>query len=431
MPYRTGPRSRRFRFALGNCAGRGLAEAAGAAARMGRRSLAVAAALLAWAVPAEIEPETVGNAMLPELRGDAWVWLHDYGGGGRSLLVDAASGEWIGSLGRSILSADLLMPRQGDHFYTVDTYFARGQRGERTDTLNYIDWRSLLVTGEVVIPPKKMVSIPPHGMSALTGDERFAAVQNFTPNQSVTVIDLASRAVVAETATPGCHGLYPSGVRQLNVICGDGAFLQIVLDETGAVASMARSAEWFDAEEDAVEMRAARIGETWYFGTLNGEIVPVSFAADGSLAPGERFRYATEAEALEGWTMAGGVPMDAAGGRLYVLTQSAGYDEHEGTGSEVWVFDPTSGERVSRIELVNDASGLVVTGGASPLLVTSAYHVPLPGWALTLLGWFGDDEVLSDLYRPVLDVYDAGGEHQRGIEKLVGPVHMHAVRPGD
>lgn len=417
MPHRIAPRSRRFRPGWGK--------------RRPATAILAAAAALACAAHAEIEPETVGNALLPERRGEAWVWLHDYGGGGRSLLVDAASGEWIGSLGRSILSADLLMPRTGDRFYTVDTYFARGQRGDRTDTLNYIDWRSLSVTAEVVIPPKKMVSIPPHGMSALTGDERFAAVQNFTPNQSVTVVDLASRAVVAETGTPGCHGLYPSGERQLNVICGDGAFLQIVLDETGAVASMARSTEWFDAEDDPVEMRAARIGETWYFGTLNGEIVPVSFAGDGTLSPGERFRYATEAEAEEGWTMAGGVPMDAAGGRLYVLAQSGGYDEHEDSGTEVWVFDPATGERVRRIELVNGASGIVVTGGASPLVVASAYHVPLPDWALTLLGWFGDDDVLSGLYRPVLDVYDAGGEHLRGIEKLVGPVHMHAVRPGD
>ena len=380
---------------------------------------ASAVALMALAGFAELANDETGSATLPAERSTSWVWVHDYGAGGRSILVDVADGAWLGALPRSYLSVDMVMPA-GQRLFTVDTYYTRGVRGERTDTVNAIDWPTLATTGETVIPPKKMVSIPPHGMVALTGDERFIAVQNFTPTQSVTVVNLDTRELTTEVQTPGCHAIYPSGDRQLNVICGGGGFLSIKLDADGKLVSQTRTDDWFDKEDGPVEMRAGRIGDTYYFVNLIGEVVPVSFDADGNLVMEPRFRYATDAEIDDGWTAAGltQVAVDASAGRLYVLMQSGGEAEHESPGSEVWVFDVATTTRINRIELEHIAIGVAMTHGDDPYLLANAFVLPIPGWAAGLLYLFGNEEVFERISEAALDVYDADGNLLRTIEDL-------------
>ena len=64
----------------------------------------------------------------------------------------------------------------------------------------------------------------------LTDDERFLLIYNFTPAQSVSVVDIGERKFVGEVETAGCALVYPTGRRSFFSICSDGALLVMTLD---------------------------------------------------------------------------------------------------------------------------------------------------------------------------------------------------------
>ena len=85
--------------------------------------------------------------------------------------------------------------------------------------------------GEVVLPgAKRMQVVPQKAALQVTRDGAFAFVFNFTPGSSVTVVDLARRAVVNEIAVPGCMLTYPMADTGFVTLCGDGSLQAFELD---------------------------------------------------------------------------------------------------------------------------------------------------------------------------------------------------------
>src|SRR5581483_845654 len=138
----------------------------------------------------------------------------------------------------------------------------------------------LAPVGEIGIPPKRSSNMPMMGDAELTDDGRFLLIYNFTPAQSVTVVDASTHKLVGEIETAGCALIYPTGVRSFFSICADGSLLNVHLDGGGHAASRERTGHVFDVAKDPVTEKGVRVGNTWLFVTYSGVMYPVQVTPD-------------------------------------------------------------------------------------------------------------------------------------------------------
>src|SRR5579862_5853185 len=161
------------------------------------------AALLLWSAAgparADLPPETgtgTSVATLPMPPSKHWVWVNDFVfphmADGMAYLVDGDTGRYLGTLSTGYSFQHLVLPRDGKVIYSPETYFSRGTRGERTDVITLYDPAHLAPIGEIGIPPKRASNMPMMANAELTDDGRFLLIYNFTPAQSITVVDTKS-----------------------------------------------------------------------------------------------------------------------------------------------------------------------------------------------------------------------------------------------
>ncbi|HET6630932.1 MAG TPA: amine dehydrogenase large subunit [Woeseiaceae bacterium] len=350
---------------------------------------------LALPAAAEVPLETPHVATLGE-PAPHWFWADDVAffnmADGRAYLYDADSGRMLGMLSTGIFYAKFETPDDYSIIYSPESYYSRHTRGERTDVITYYDTRTLEVVDETIIPPRRHSGVPNIGFSALTDNERFLTVYNFSPAQSVSVVDVETREFVGELATPGCALTYAAGERSFFMMCGDGSLLTIALDEAGKEASREKSEPFFDPAADPVMEKPVRRGDTWYFVSFEGNIHEVDVSQD---APAFAEPWPLAGEGQAGWRPGGSqlLAIHPERNELAVLMhEGGGPGSHKNPGTEIWVYDLENRERVRRIELAAPAVAINVTRDANPVLVASHGG-------------------------PVIDVYDfASGEHLRTIE---------------
>ncbi len=341
----------------------------------GLAGLAVAFTLLmtGGAAEAQLQPEPLVRQDLPATGSAHWVWVNDivfhHMADGKAFLFDGDSGNMLGMLSTGFGFGGVVVPGNGSVIASPETYFSRGTRGTRTDVVTLYDSRTLDPIEEIVIPAKRASTMPMRASAALTDDDRFLLIYNFTPAQSVTVVDLRARKFVGEVGTPGCALVYPTGPRSFFSLCGDGTALAIQLDDAGLAIAMERTPSLFDAEQDPVTEKAVRDGETWLFASFAGDIVPVE-TVEGRTRAGVRWSLTTAEERKEGWKPGGlqHLALHVASRRLYSLMHKGGPDSHKDPGSEIWVYDLASRERKQRIMLEAPLTSIAVTGDDAPLL---------------------------------------------------------------
>ena len=310
------------------------------------------AALLASAAHADLPVETTGRVeILPEPHGPHWAWAADVVLR-RSTLVDLESGRTLGMLDGGFGITSGLFPTRRREIYVPETHYSRGSRGERTDVVTFYDASSLAPVAEVRIPPRRAFNALIAANAALSDDERFVAVFNYTPATSLSIVDVERRAFVTEIATPGCSLAYAAGPRRFASLCADGALLTLSLDKGGHEASRQRSEPFFDPMQDPVTEKAVRLGDSWLFVSFEGLVHPVDVSGP---APrfGERWSLLDSADRKEGWRVGGQQHLALHGptGRLYSLVHQGGPDTHKQAGTELWVYDVAMRRRVQRIEL--------------------------------------------------------------------------------
>lgn len=376
------------------------------------RGAAFVLAVLVLAAGARAQlPETMGSATLPA-RGPHWLWVDDVSFAniidGRAYLVDADSGRMLGMLSTGAMFVSLELASDYSAIYAPETYYSRGTRGTRTDVITRYDPRTLEAKDEIVIPAGRQSGLPMLSYSGLTDDQRFLVVYNFTPAQSVTVVDLSARKAAGEIATPGCALVYPSGPRRFSMLCADGRLQQIELAADGKESSRSLSDPFFDPEKDPVTEKGVRAGNHWYFASFDGLVhgVDVSGAAPKFAKP---WPIVSAEERAAEWRTSGAqhVAIHAATGRLYFLMRQGPEHSRKEPCEELWVFDVATQKRVQRLKLAAPAMSVAVTPDAAPLIVTS-------------LGAGG-----------VIEVYDAAGVHLRKIEGLgQTPLLIQTLPPG-
>lgn len=332
-------------------------------------------AILFWALTAaaDVKVDPLIGSDLPAKPGAHWVWVNDivfhHMADGKAFLLDGDSGRMLGMLSTGFGFNGVVLPANKSLILSPETYFSRGTRGERTDVVTLYDSRKLSPIGEIAIPSKRAGTLPMVQNSAVTDDDRFLLIYNFTPAQSVSVVDLRSRKMAGEIDIAGCALVYPVGPRAFFSLCGDGAALVVTLDKAGKVANKQRSARLFDPQSDPVTEKAVRDGKTWLFASFSGDILPVEYA-DGSVRAGTRWPLTSAAERKEKWLPGGmqHLAIHAASRRLFSLMHQGGPDSHKDPGSQIWVYDLANQRRTQRIALQGPSTSITVSSDSKPLL---------------------------------------------------------------
>lgn len=341
------------------------------------RGMAAMAALVAFlwagAAGAQLQPDPLVRQDLPA-PGPNWVWVNDivfhHMGDGKAFLIDGDSGQMLGMLSTGTAFTGVVMTKDRRLVLAPEIYFSRGTRGTRTDVVTFYDGRTLDAIHEVGIPPKRVNALPMPTLYGLTDDDRFLAIYNFTPAQSVTIVDVKTRRFVGEIDSAGCALAIPTGNRSFMAVCGDGTALGVKLDDKGRQLKKARTTvPIFDPQTDPVHDKGARYLNSYLFPTYEGDVVTVDFV-DGVPRPGARWPLLDEAARKESWKPGGMQPFATheATKRLYALMHVGGKDTHKQPGTQVWVYDLETKARVKRIELANVATAIAVSSAPKPLL---------------------------------------------------------------
>lgn len=228
------------------------------------------------------------------------------------------------------------------------TYFSRGSRGTRTDVVEFSDNRTLAVTHEVVLPPKRAQTLPTEFSLAYSPDQRFLFVANLTPATSITVVDVAKLAVSGEIDTDGCVLAIPSGPRQVSSLCENGRLLTVTVGDDGHETARAISNQFFNADQDPIFVQGAPIPGGVLFLSFLGDLYEVSFT-DGT--PSFAAPWSVVEARDRGKLRPGGQQLLAyhrRSGRLFVPLHRGGEGTHKLGGSEIVVIDKASHRRLAR-----------------------------------------------------------------------------------
>jgi methylamine dehydrogenase heavy chain len=344
---------------------------------------------IALAAPAKAEnkafPKPLAEEPLPSVSKLPAEWpasvvtVHDFHFNaivdGRVAVVDTANQvQPLKGLVRAAQFANFLIAKDKGELYTSETFYSRLTRGERTDVITIWDMATLQPKGEIVLPGgKRQQSVTYPHLFQLTNGGAWALVANFTPAQSVSVVDLVNRKVLGEIDLPGCAQIYPTGTRGFTSLCADGSLFSVALDASGAVASSTSLQKVHDIDQQALFGTPALVGTTAWFVSFHGMIQ--GFDLSGTVAkplPG-MFSVGTAEGGTPEWRPGGWQVINAdAAGKLYVLMSPNGKEgSHKDGGNEVWVVDPVKKARTLRIALKGQSVALAVTKEPVPHLVVA------------------------------------------------------------
>ncbi len=330
--------------------------------------------------PAPLAEEPIPAVQtLPQTYPASWIMVHDFNFNamidGRGVLVDTADPVTpVKGIVQIPQFGSLLVSRTGSEIYTAETYYSRLTRGERTDVITVWDKATLAPTAEIVLPGgKRLQQVTYKNNFQFLNSEKWAAIANFTPAQSVTIVDLAGRKVLGEIDLPGCSMIYPTGERGFTTLCADGTMTTLQLGPDGALASSTNVDTTVDIDGQPLFAMPAMVGSTAWFVSYHGQVRGFDLSGPVARPVGQVFSVGTAEGAAPQWRPGGWqVIASDADGRLYVLMSPSGREgSHKSGGSEVWVLDPAKGERLARIKLQGVGISIEVTREASPRLIVA------------------------------------------------------------
>ena len=223
-------------------------------------SLGLGSAALAQspARPEPLAPEELTVEALAEQMQPHWVWLNDVSFDrmldGRAYLVDADSGKMLGMVSGGYGHSTLMIAPDGRSFALPAIFYTRGTRGARTDVVTFYATKDLAPGQEIEIPAKRFNGMPFLASAPVMPGGRFGLIYNFTPAQSLTVVDMVERRTVGETDTPGCGLVFPTSPTSFFMICSDGTLQAATVGADGAIAlGKATARPMFAADDPATE----------------------------------------------------------------------------------------------------------------------------------------------------------------------------------
>ena len=229
------------------------------------------------------------------------------------------------------------------------TYFARGSHGARTDVVEFSDNSTLSVTHEIVLPSKRAMTLPTYFNVGYSNDSHFLYVSYVTPAASFGVLDPAKGTVLDEIDTAGCVLVIPSGPNRVATICESGRLLTVTLDPQGHEASRAMSDKFFDPDTDPIFVQGVPITDGYAFLSFLGEVHEVNFSGAQPVFQ-KPWSLLGAADKAQNWRPGGAQPgaIHRKLGKLFVPMHRGGEGTHKNGGTEIWVFDMKTHQRVAR-----------------------------------------------------------------------------------
>ncbi|NHL69699.1 amine dehydrogenase [Burkholderia ambifaria] len=270
---------------------------------------------------------------------------------GRIYVYDADAKKLLGQIDGGFAPGLAISPDHKTSFIAT-TYFSRGSHGTRTDVVEMTDNATLDHSGEIVIPAKHGQHVPSPYNTAFSADGKRLYVANITPAASVTVIDAVAKKVLSEIDTAACVLAYPSGNDRFTALCESGKALTVTLDTNGKEVKRTMSDAFIDVDNDPAFINASRYNGGYLFTTYHGNVRSADFGGDKP-AFGKPWSLLTDAERAEGWRP-GGMQQTAVQvkqHRYYVLMHKGGDGTHKDPGTQVWVYDLKTKQRVARWDL--------------------------------------------------------------------------------
>jgi methylamine dehydrogenase heavy chain len=262
------------------------------------------------------------------------------------------------------------------------TYYSRGSRGARTDVVEFTDNATLKTTHEIVLPPKRAMTMPTYFNLAYSADSHFLYVSYITPAASFGVLDPAKSSVIDEIDTAGCVLVIPSGANRVSSICESGSLLTVTLDPQGHEASRAFSEVFFEPDRDPIFAQGVPMTDGFAFLSFLGDVHEVDFSG-AQPAIRKPWSLLTAADKAAHWRP-GGMQVGAIHrhlNKLYVPMHQGGEGTHKDGGTEIWVFDMTTHQRVARWPLTaQKLAGVLaiqVSQDDAPLLFAATGHSDL------------------------------------------------------
>jgi len=320
-------------------------------------------------------PETISTRSLPD-PSPHWVWVDDvvfnYMGDGRASLLDGDTGKYLGMLSTGVGFMTLGLPSDRSEIYSVETYYTRGLRGDRTDVVSIYDAKELKPIAEVEVPPKRHMSLPTLTNFVLTDDNQFLLIYNFTPAQSVSVVDVKARKFLGEIETTGCAQLFVTGDRQFQMLCQDGSTMGVTLTDEGTAKNKVFSEPFFDPGKDPIHDDGTRLGDSWYFISYTGDVYEMD-SSRRKLSFPKAWSLLNDEDRAGSWRPGGAqfLAIHEKSKRLFVAMHQGGNFTHKDPGTEIWIYDLTKQKRLQRITVNNLVTSVAITRDDAPLMFTS------------------------------------------------------------
>lgn len=284
-------------------------------------------------------------------------------------IYNADTGEMLGALSLGLWANSVEVDKRNKLFHVAETYLSRHSRGTRTDVVTSYEFDTLSAVKEVAIPNKHSGGAPIRAYTGLTDDARFMLVNNVSPAQSVSIVNLKKSSFVEEIATAGCGLVYPNGKRSFLQICGDGTMQLISLKSDGSEKSRIRSEKFFDVDRDPLMEKAVRTDLGWVYNTFSGDLFRVS-VADRKIKVEALFNLD---KGGSGWRTGGTQPVAYQRGSdlLLALMHQGGEDTHKDPGSEVWIYKLSEQRLIHKLKLESIATAINVSQDIDPLIYTT------------------------------------------------------------
>jgi methylamine dehydrogenase heavy chain len=313
-----------------------------------------------------------------------WVYVLDYAYNNeidtRLYLFDGDTHRRIGQIDTGFSPGVNLSP-DGRTTAVATTYFARGGHGTRTDVVEFNDNATLAKTGEIIIPAKHTQTLASLFTVAYSADGRFLYTPYLTPAASFGVLDPLKKTVLSEIDTAGCTLVIPWGPNRVSSICESGRLLTVTLNAQGREASRTTSEPFFDPDKDPVFAQGIPLPQGYAYISFLGQVHEVDFTP---ATPVARAAWSLVSATEKGDWRPGGVQVGAvhrALGRMFVPMHRGGEGSHKLGGTEIWVFDLKSHQRIARWPLDTKESGsaiaVQVSQDAAPLLFAATENADL------------------------------------------------------
>lgn len=349
--------------------------------------------------PPPLPSETLPNTVDMPAANASRIYAHDAAfyslTSGKIYILDVGteSRNVVGILPAAQFPSFQVSPKRQE-LYVAESFYSRGTRGTQTDVLSIYDELDLSRLGEIILPDnKRLQSVSQKGALAITEDEKFLLVFNFTPASSVYVIDLETRKIVNEIEANGCMLAYPTEESNFLSQCNDGSMMRFSLSAQGRVERQERLENVFNIDDDPLFMNSVRVDGVVYFVSFSGTIQGIETKRGKAQA---RQPVALEARNAEGtglspsgWQV---ITADQKGNIYILMRENAGQGDHKYGGSYVAVYS-TSKRKIERlIHLQNEGFSIEATSGKAPYLVVTRSDMQIDVYSATgqLIRTIGD-----------------------------------------